>query len=99
MSEFEYTWDQNRYNVINHHVVNHIHFDIPEVGKIEKAFTYDWRLWTLPELQEILLEAGFAKAEVYLHDFDDDGDSDEIFRHRKTYENAQGWVAYVVGIK
>lgn len=97
--DFDYIWDQARYNPINHHTTCHIHFDVPGFNRIEKAFTYDWRLWTLPELQELLLEAGFSKAEVYLHDFDEDGDSDEIYRLRKTYENTQGWVAYVVGIK
>ncbi len=97
--KFEYIWDQDVYNVIDHHVVNYIHFKIPRVGKIEKAFTYDWRLWTLPELQELLIEAGFEFAEVYLHDWDEDGDSDEIYRLRKNYENSLGWVAYIVGIK
>ncbi len=95
---FEYTWDQHLFNVIDHHVLNYIHFDIPNIGKIEKAFTYDWRLWTLPEIQELLLEAGFRTVEVYLHDWDEDGDSDEIYRRRKNYENALGWVAYIVGI-
>ncbi|MBI9021027.1 MAG: class I SAM-dependent methyltransferase [Verrucomicrobia bacterium] len=95
---FEYTWDQNIYNVIDHHVVNYIHFDIPKVGKIKKAFTYDWRLWTLPELQELLFEAGFESAEVYLHGWNKDGESDETYRPRKNYENALGWVAYIVGI-
>lgn len=99
ISDFEYIWEQASYNPINHHTTCHIHFKVPGYGSINKAFTYDWRLWTLPELQEILIEAGFSKAEIYLHDFNDDGESDEIFRLRKTYENVQGWVAYVVGIK
>ncbi|HEY5621525.1 MAG TPA: hypothetical protein VIR77_02895 [Pontiella sp.] len=68
-------------------------------GKINKAFTYHWRLWTLAELQEVLMEAGFSKAEVYLHGFNDNGESDKMFRLRKTYENSLGWVAYVVGVK
>jgi hypothetical protein len=97
--DFEYIWDQAKFNPINQHTTCHIHFKVPGYAKIKKAFTYDWRLWTLPEIQEILIEAGFSKAEVYLHDFDDDGDSDETYRLRKTYENVQGWVAYVVGIK
>ncbi len=99
ISDFDYIWEQAEYNPINHHTTCHIHFKVPGHGSINKAFTYDWRLWTLPELQEILIEAGFSKAEVYLHDFDDEGESDETFRLRKTYENAQGWIAYVVGIK
>ena len=97
--DFEYIWEQAKYNPINHHTTCHIHFRVPGYGKIQKAFTYDWRLWTLPEIQELLIEAGFSRAEVYLHDFDDDGESDEVFRCRKTYENVQGWVAYVAGIK
>lgn len=97
--DFDYVWEQAAYNPINHHTTCHIHFEGAGFGRINKAFTYDWRLWTLPELQEILLEAGFSKAEIYLHDFDDEGESDEIFRLRKHYENAQGWIAYVVGIK
>ncbi|MDZ8118849.1 class I SAM-dependent methyltransferase [Pontiella agarivorans] len=97
--DFEYIWDQAYYNPINHDTTCHIHFNVPGYGRIEKAFTYKWRLWTLMELQEILKEAGFSTAEVYLHDFDDDGESDEIYRLRKTYENVQGWVAYVVGVK
>ncbi len=96
---FEYIWDQAEYNVINHHVVNHIHFKVPGIRKIKKAFTYDWRLWTLPEIQELLIEAGFKSAEVYLHDWDKDGESDDIYRRRTNYENALGWVAYIVGIK
>jgi len=104
---FTYIWDQAKYNVIDHHVVNYIHFKVPlrqnsgsaDVVEIKKAFTYDWRLWTLPEIQELLIEAGFQSAEVYLHDWTEDGESDETYRRRKNYENALGWVAYIVGIQ
>ncbi len=99
VADFEYLWEQAEYNPITHETVCHIHFKVPGYGAINKAFTYHWRLWTLPEIQEIMIEAGFAKTEVYLHDFDDEGESDEIFRLRTRYENVQGWVAYVVGIR
>ncbi len=97
--DFEYIWDQAAYNPINHHTTCHIHFRIPGIKKYTRAFTYEWRLWTLPEIQEIMHEAGFKKCDTYLHDFDEEGESDETFRRRTTYENVQGWVAYVVGIK
>ena len=96
---FTYIWEQAEYNVINHHVINHIHFKIPRIGKINQAFTYDWRLWTLPEVQELLLEAGFQTAEVYLHGWTKDETSDETYRRRSRYENSLGWVAYIVGVK
>jgi SAM-dependent methyltransferase len=96
---FNYIWDQASYNVIDHHIVCHIHFKLTNGEKIRRAFTYDWRLWTLPELQELLLEAGFEQAEVYLEGWDEEADdTDGVFRRRKRYENQEGWVAYVVGI-
>ena len=97
--DFTYIWEQADYNVITNEGINYIHFDVPGFGQIKKAFTYDWRLWTLRELQELLAEAGFSSSEVYIHGFNADGESDEIWRLRKTYENCEGWIAYVVGIK
>ncbi len=99
ISDFDYIWEQAAYNPITHETVCHIHFKVPGYGPINKAFTYDWRLWTLPELQEILREAGFSKTEAYLHDFNAQGESDETFRLRKNYENTLAWIAYVVGVK
>ena len=58
-------WDQKAYNPINGDMLCHIHFSFPDGSKIKKAFTYDWRLWTLPEIRELLLEAGFQRATVY----------------------------------
>ena len=96
--DFEYIWDQVCYNPINHHTQCQIHFNVPGWPAVKSAFRYDWRLWTLPEISEIM--AGrFCIQQVYLHDFDDEGESDEIFRRRKNYKTVEGWVAYVVGIR
>jgi SAM-dependent methyltransferase len=95
---FRYTWEQARFNPIDHHIVCYIHFKLRDGTKLKRAFSYDWRLWTLPELREILLEAGFASVEVYVEGWDDDADdTDGIFRRRTRFENQSGWVAYVVG--
>ena len=96
--DFEYIWDQATYNAINHHTTCHIHFNIPGIKRYSRAFTYDWRLWTIPEIQEIMDEAGFKKSEVYLHDFNDHGESDEKYCLRKNYPNVEGWIAYIAGI-
>lgn len=97
---FTYVWDQARFNAITHELVCHIHFKFSDGTKMKRAFTYDWRLWTLPELQEILLEAGFSSAEVYLEGWDEEEDeADGIFRRRTYFENIAGWVGYVVGVR
>jgi cyclopropane fatty-acyl-phospholipid synthase-like methyltransferase len=97
---FTYIWDQARFNVINHDILCYIHFKFSDGTMMKRAFTYDWRLWTLPELQELLLEAGFSSAEVYMEGWDDKEDeADGIYRRRRTFENMAGWVGYVVGIR
>ena len=95
---FTYVWEQAKFNVVNHDMACHIHFEFTDGTRMERAFSYEWRLWMLPELQEIMLEAGFRKAEVYLEGWDEEEEeSDGIFRRRTWYDNMAGWVAYVVG--
>ena len=96
---FTYIWEQVSFNPVDHDFQCRIHFKLRDGRKINHAFVYDWRLWTLPELQELMLEAGFAASEVYLEGWDDDeDDTDGIFRRRKRFENQAAWVAYVVGL-
>jgi hypothetical protein len=33
---------------------------------IKHAFTYHWKLWTIPEVLEMLQEAGFAEVHVWM---------------------------------
>ena len=95
---FTYVWEQAKFNAINHDILCHIHFRFDDGTEMKRAFTYDWRLWMLPELQEVLLEVGFKTAEVFLEGWDEDeDDSDGVFRRRTHYDNMAGWVAYVVG--
>ncbi|AKJ64120.1 class I SAM-dependent methyltransferase [Kiritimatiella glycovorans] len=94
---FTYVWDQDFYDVITHRCRNYIHFRIPGVGTIRRAHHYDWRLWTIPEVRELLAEAGFRSSEAYLHGWTDDGESDEVWRRRTSYENAEAWIAYLAG--
>lgn len=99
--KFTYIWEQASYNVIDHNILCHIHFKLGpgRQNLLKRAFTYDWRLWTLPEVQELMCEAGFSAAEVYLEGWDDEeDDTDGIFRRRTRYDNQSGWVAYVVGL-
>ena len=76
-----------------------IHFELEDGTTIRKAFSYDWRLWTIPEIRELMVEAGFEETDVYVEGWDEDeDDSDGVFRKRKQFENQSGWVAYVVGV-
>lgn len=97
---FTYIWDQNHVNPITGHVINHIHFAFPDGTKMKNAFTYDWRLWSLPELQEILREAGFRDVVVYWEGTNEEtGEGDGEFTISDRGEACAGWIAYLVAEK
>jgi SAM-dependent methyltransferase len=96
---FTYIWEQASYNPLSHHTLCHIHFRFPDGSRIRKAFTYDWRLWTVPELRELLLEAGFSGTKVYWERTDADGDGTGEYVPTEEEENQDSWLVYIVGIK
>lgn len=96
---FRYVWDLARFDPINSHCTFYIHFRFRDGSELRRAFRYDWRLWTIPEVRELLLEAGFRRADVYWEGEGEDGEGDGIFRRREHAPYEPVWVAYVVGIK
>jgi len=96
---FTYVWEQARFDPVNNHLLCHIHFRLPDRSRIERAFSYDWRLWTLPELRELLDEAGFSRVTVYWQGFDRDGEPNGRFRPVTTGEADAGWIVYVTAEK
>ena len=103
--DFTYVWDQDKFNPITNEILCYIHFNFPDGSGIQKAFTYDWRLWQLPELSELLQEAGFSKVRVYWEEFvDDEDDPDELegtgeYFEATEVENQESWVNYIVAEK
>ncbi len=96
---FTYVWEQQRFNVIDHRLLCHIHFRFRDGTEMKRAFTYDWRLWTMPEVREVLTEAGFARSLVYIEGWDEKNNvSDDVFRLRTRFPNQDGWLSIVVGI-
>ena len=96
---FTYIWHQAKYEPVTGRTVCHIHFKFPDGSRIKKAFSYDWRLWSLPELRELLEEAGFASVRVYWEGEDDDGEGNGEFFEETKGEADPGWIAYLVAEK
>jgi len=96
---FKYLWDQADFNPINADLLCHIHFKFSDGSKIRNAFSYSWRLWTIPEIREILNEAGFTRSTVYWQGEDEDGDEDGEFKPTERGEADLAWIAYIVAEK
>ncbi len=97
--DFSYEWEQTRFNAATHRIVNYIHFEFKDGSRMNKAFRYDWRLWTLPELQELLKESGWSDVNIYAHGWDKDGHSDDQYRKVTQFDNEESWLAHLVAWK
>lgn len=100
--DFTYIWDQDKFDPITHDMICHIHFEFEDGSRMDRAFTYEWRLWMIPELTELLKEAGFSKVRVYWEEFvDDEDDEDEmegtgLYYEQTEAEQQESWVNYIV---
>jgi len=96
-NDFTYIWEQAEFNPIDSCMTCNIHFEFPDKSRIDKAFSYHWRLWTLPEIREILYAAGFLKVDIYWEGTDEDkNEGNGIYMPSETGDADPGWVCYVV---
>ena len=97
---FTYVWDQEHFDPITSTVRCSIHFEFPDGSRMKRAFRYDWRLWTPPEVREVLSEVGFVDTAVYWEGTDaETEDGNGVFTRRESAENCECWIAYIVATK
>lgn len=96
---FTYIWDHAGHDPITGDMDCRIHFAFPDGTKIKDAFRYDWRFWTMPELRDILLEAGFRRVTVYWEGDDGKGGGDGVFTAQERGETCDSFVCYITGEK
>lgn len=98
--KFRYVWHQVDFDPISHHCRFAIHFRFRDGSELTNAFRYEWRLWTLPELRELLSEAGFAGVDVYWEATDrKTGEGNGVYRRRSRGDADPAWVVYLVAWK
>lgn len=96
---FTYYWHQKTFDPITNEARFSIHFKRDGEKKRQDVFTYDWRMWSIPEIREAMEEAGFAKTFVYWEGTGPDEEGNGEFSPAEHGEDCAGWIAYVVGLK
>lgn len=97
---FDYLWEQRSFDPISHHIVCAIHFEFRDGSRLRDAFVYDWRLWTLPELRELMQEAGFTDVHVLWEGTDRaTGRGNGVFRRKEVGDADPAFIVVVVGTK
>ncbi len=97
MRPFTYIWHQRSFDPITRHALYSIHFKFEDGTQARDAFTYDWRLWTIPEIRDVLADAGFEQSFVYW-ETTHKGEGTGEFVRAEAGDNAYSWIAYVVGV-
>ena len=96
---FKYLWEQNCFNPITADCSFYIHFKFGDGSKMKKAFEYHWRFWTIPEVREMLAEAGFSESHLYFEIEDEDGNDTGKWARTDVNPSHASWLAYIVGKK
>lgn len=95
VGRFRYIWEQGDFNPITAEARYRIHYEDARGNRMRNAFTYDWRVWSLPEVRDAASEAGFAKVATFVEKRGGQGD-----RYVETLDgdNDPAWISYVIGV-
>ena len=97
--KYTYHFEQLSFDPINSRAKLAIHFRFKQGKPLNNAFVYDWRMWTIPELREILEEAGFKTSTVLWEGLTKSGDGNGKYLPKKTGEECESWIAYIAAYK
>ncbi len=98
--DFSYIWDQDDFDPINRMATCYIHFTFGDGSALRRAFTYRWRMYTIPEIRDALADAGFASSTVYWEGTDaKTGEGDGNYTPQESADPDEAWVCYIVAAK
>lgn len=97
--KFQYHWEQVSFNPITADAKFRITFKFKDGSKLKGAFEYEWRYWSMPEVREMLLEAGFSETHVYWEGEDEDGEGSGEYSRTEDASSDPSWVCYLVAVK
>ncbi len=98
IGDFVFVWDQDAFDPFTHKYTARIHFSFTDESEIRDAFVYDWRLWTIPEVRELMTEAGFQDVHVLWEGTDPKtGEGTQEYDRADKGEADLAWIAYLVG--
>ena len=96
---FTYVWEQTRFDPVSSGLQAHIGFRFKDGTQLRRAFSYDWRLWSLPEIRDVLRDAGFRESHVYWELTGPDGRGNGVFRRVERAAACDSFVCSVVAVR
>ncbi len=96
---FTYIWEQAAFNPVDNTSEYYISFKFKDGSRLKRVFGYRWRFWSIPEVRELLAEAGFSRSYVYWEGVDKDGEGNGVYKKVTQAANDPAWVAYIVAVR
>jgi SAM-dependent methyltransferase len=97
--KYTYHFEQLSFDPIHSRAKFAIHFKFKTGKSLMNAFTYDWRMWTIPEIRELLEEAGFKTSKVFWEGLTKKGEGSGVYRVKEKGEECESWIAYIAAYK
>ncbi len=99
IGDFTFVWDQDAFDPATYFCTARIHFAFRDKSELRNAFVYDWRMWTLPDVMELMKEAGFHDVHFLWEGTDPEtGDGTGTYHRVENGEADLSWIAYIAGI-
>ncbi|KAI3523278.1 hypothetical protein L1887_01338 [Cichorium endivia] len=107
---FTYTWEQAGFDIIQRKTRISLHYTLQkqQKKKLRHAFSYSWRLWSLPEIKDCLEEAGFRAVHFWIRQMPDSeniksiqgfGEGKDVkYEEVTSFQQKDSWNAYIVGV-
>lgn len=93
---FTYVWEHAKFNPISGEQTCFIHFEFPDKTRLDRAYTYTWRMWSIAELRDLLAEAGFGRVRVFWEGEDERGRGTGVYRETQKGTADRSYVGYIV---
>ncbi|PWA90776.1 S-adenosyl-L-methionine-dependent methyltransferases superfamily protein [Artemisia annua] len=107
---FTYTWEQAGFDIIQRKTRISLHYTLlnHQKKKLRHAFSYSWRLWSLPEIKDCMEEAGFRSVHFWIRQMPDSeniksmegfGSARDIkYEEVTSFQQQDSWNAYIVAV-
>ncbi len=98
--EAVYVWEHTTFDPMSRRTTCAIHFEVGEDREsLRNAFTYDWRLWTMPDVCESLIACGFSRVDIHMEIIDQEtGCGTGYYRKSERAEALDSFTAYMVAV-
>ena len=99
IGDFTFIWDQDAFDPTTYFCTMRMHFTFQDGSEMRNAFVYDWRMWTMPEVMELMNEAGFRDVHFLWEGTNRKTNEGTGTYHRVEKGEADlAWVTYIVGV-